>query len=41
MCVTGVQAATNRDGHPTTVQIYENETVLLPCYVEGIYCYII
>ncbi|KAG5341199.1 ROBO2 protein, partial [Acromyrmex charruanus] len=34
VCVTGVQAATNRDGHPTTVQTYENETVLLPCYVE-------
>ncbi|XP_018369197.1 PREDICTED: limbic system-associated membrane protein-like [Trachymyrmex cornetzi] len=34
LCMTGVQAATNRDGHPTTVQTYENETVLLPCYVE-------
>lgn len=35
ICTIGAQAATNRDGHPTTVQTYENETVLLPCYVEG------
>jgi len=36
VCITGAQAATNRDGHRTTVQTYENETILLPCYVEGI-----
>ncbi|XP_011690293.1 PREDICTED: hemicentin-1-like isoform X2 [Wasmannia auropunctata] len=35
LCTIGAQAATNRDGHPTTVQTFENKTVLLPCYVEG------
>ncbi|XP_071641153.1 neurotrimin [Temnothorax longispinosus] len=34
VCITGAYAATNRD-HSMTVKTYENETVLLPCYVEG------
>lgn len=35
ICVIGVRAATNREGNHSTVRSHENDTVLLPCYVEG------
>lgn len=34
--VAGTHATTNRNfrSYPTTIKTYENDTVLLPCYVE-------
>ncbi|GAB1869556.1 Limbic system-associated membrane protein [Camponotus japonicus] len=36
ICMIGTQATVNHDfqSYPTTVKTYENDTVLLPCYVE-------
>ncbi|CAL1674957.1 unnamed protein product [Lasius platythorax] len=36
ICTIGTHATTNRNfrSYPTTIKTYENDTVLLPCYVE-------